>query len=77
MLVGAVHAEVEDVFLREADVFEELPRRVLEAGRAGAAFVRRDAVDGLVEADVRVFPVENAGEVIAEGSRSIRSQEPH
>ena len=55
--------------LRDPDVFEQLPRRVLEAGGAGAAPVGRDAVDRLVEADVRVLPVENAGQLIAE-SRS-------
>jgi hypothetical protein len=62
----AVHTELEDVFLRDPDVLEELPRRVLEAGRAGAALVGRNAGDSLVEADMRVFPVEDARKLIAE-----------
>ena len=58
VLVCGVDAEIEDVLLRDADVLEQLPRRVLEAGRAGAAPVGRDPVDGLVESDMRVLPVE-------------------
>ena len=44
----------------------ELPRRVLEARGAGARAGRRDSLDGLVEADVRILPIEDANEVIAE-----------
>ena len=33
---------------------------MLEAGRAGAALVGRNTGDRLVEADMRVFPVEDA-----------------
>ena len=36
----------------------ELPRRMLEAGRASAALVGRNPVDRLVEPDVRLLPVE-------------------
>ena len=73
MLVSAVHAEIEDVVLRDPDVLEELPRRVLEAGRACAALLGRDAFNRLVEADMRLFPVEEARELIAEGGGSIRA----
>jgi hypothetical protein len=41
---------------------------VLEARRARPPFVGRDALDGLVEADVRFLPIENANEVIAEST---------
>jgi len=46
-------------------VLEELPDRVLQTRRALAARAGRDAVDGLVEADVRFFLVENARELLA------------
>ena len=67
MHVAGVEAEVEDVVLRQAYVFEQLPRRVLEAGSESAALVGGNAFDRLVESDVGLFPVENAREVIAEG----------
>jgi len=53
-----VHAEVEDVLLRDAHVLEQLPHGMLEPGRAGTALIRRQAVDRLVEAHVRFCPVE-------------------
>ncbi len=67
VLVGGVHAEVEDVVLRDADVLQQLPRRVLEAGRAHASRLRRHAGHGLVEADVCVLPVEDPHQMVADG----------
>jgi hypothetical protein len=64
--VFRVHAEVEDVLLRDAHVLEQLPHAVLESGGAGAALVRRQIRDRLVEADVGFFPVENANELLAQ-----------
>ena len=58
MHVSRVHAEIEQIVLRDAHVFEQLPRRVFEAGGARALPVGRDPIDGLIEADVRFFPVE-------------------
>ena len=43
---------------RDADVFEELPRRVLEARGARAAPIGRDALDRPVEGDVGVVPIQ-------------------
>jgi hypothetical protein len=65
VLVGGIDAEIEDVFLRNPDVLDELPRRVLEAGGAGAALVGRDPIDGFVEANMSVLPIEDSSKVIA------------
>ena len=51
--------------LRQADVLDELPDRVRQAGRHGAAHVRRHVRDRCVEADARVFPVEHPRQMIA------------
>jgi hypothetical protein len=53
-----VDAEVENVLLRNPHVLKELPRRMLEACGVHAAHRGRNPVDGLVEADVCVLPVE-------------------
>jgi hypothetical protein len=63
--VVRVHAEIEDVVLREPHVLEQLPRRVLEPRRLGAALVGGNAVDGLIESYVRLFPIEKTDEVSA------------
>ena len=65
MHVCRIDAEVEDVVLGQPHVLEQLPRRVLEPRCPRAALVGSNAVDGLVESDVRLFPVEHADEVIA------------
>ena len=65
--VSRVRGEVEEVLLRDPDVLEQLPRRVLEARGARSTQVRRDPVDRLVESDVGFIPVEEANQLIAEG----------
>src|SRR6185436_4796968 len=49
---------------------------MLEAGRARAALVGRDALDRLVEAYVRVLPVEEACQLIAESRSRFAHVEP-
>jgi hypothetical protein len=46
-------------------VLEELPRRVWKADDSNAAKFRRESFDGLLEADVRVLPGEDATELAA------------
>ena len=65
MDVLRIDAEVEDVVLRDAHVLDELPDRVLDAGRPCPAFVVGQALDALVEVDVRFSPVEDANEMIS------------
>jgi hypothetical protein len=60
MFVRGVHAEVQDVLLRDPQVLDELPERVLEPCGLEAPFVGRNACDRVVEPDVRVFPREGA-----------------
>src|SRR5262245_4843242 len=60
-----IHAEVEDVVLRQPYVLELLPGGMVEPRRTRAALICRDAVDSFVESDVRLFPIEHADEVIA------------
>jgi len=64
--VLGIHAEVEDVFLRDAQVLEQLPHAVLESIRARPALVRRHVFERIVQADVRLLPVENPGELFSE-----------
>ncbi len=64
--VVGVAAEVEDVELGEAQVFEELPGRKGQAFGLLPAPLGRNAVDGLVEADVGALPGEQLHQVIAE-----------
>ena len=55
MLVVRVDTEIEDVLLGDAQMLEQLPRRVLEAGGAGTALVSRNPVNRLVKPNVRLF----------------------
>ena len=66
VLVVRVDAEVEDVFLRNPHVLEQLPWGMLEANRDGATLVGRDSVHSFIESNVRFFPVEGTRQVIAE-----------
>src|SRR5687767_13072360 len=66
LLVARVAAEVEDVPLRDAQVLDELPRRMRKAADADAAVPRREPFDGLLEADVRVLPGEDTAKLLAE-----------
>jgi hypothetical protein len=68
VLVSGIDAEVENVFLRNPHVLNELPRRVLEAGSAATALVRRDPIDGLVKADMSLLPIEEANEMVAKSA---------
>ena len=63
--VPGVHAEVQQVVLGEAQVFDELPCRVLEPWCDRAALIAGNALHCLLEADVRLFPVQDAREVSA------------
>ena len=63
-----VDAKVENVFLRQPDVLEQLPGRVLETGCSSTAFVDRNPVDRPVERHVCVFPIENTGEMVAKST---------
>ena len=51
-------------------MLQQLPRRMLEARRQAAAQARGKAVERFVDPHVRLFPVEEANEMIAEGVRS-------
>ncbi len=46
--------EVEDVTLGDAEVLEELPRRVREIGRYDATMVGREVFDRIIECSVSV-----------------------
>jgi hypothetical protein len=60
-----VHAEVEEIFLREAHVLEQLPQTMVESGNACPPPVGGQAFDRFVESDVRFFPIKDAYEVRA------------
>ena len=66
MDVLRIHAEVENVGLRDAEVLEQLPGRVLESWRARATFVGGETGNGLVEAGVRFFPIQQPDQVSAQ-----------
>ena len=53
-----IAAEFENVALREAEVFQDLPRRVLSTLRALATDFYRQALDGVIEFDVRAAALE-------------------
>jgi hypothetical protein len=46
--------------------------RSLNAGGPGAALVRRDPIDGLVESDMRVLPVEDAYKTESRSNAGLR-----
>ena len=48
-------------------MLEKLPRRVTESRGTGAALLWWNAIDRLVESDVRFFPVQGAQQMIADG----------
>ena len=61
-----VDGEIEEVFLRQPQVFEQLPRGMLETRDLRAAHGSWNASDGLVEADVGLLPVEEPHQVGSE-----------
>ena len=67
VLVVRVQAEVEHIELRKAHVLNQLPDGIRDTWRQCPPLVRRQAVDGLVEPNVRLFPVEDARELQAKG----------
>ena len=67
LLVVRVQAEVEQVVLGEADVFEQFPERVRQPVGALAALGRRHVGHGFVERRVRLAPREHVGEGVAGG----------
>jgi hypothetical protein len=61
-----VAAELQDVFLNEADMFENLPGRVRQAWWNDAAKVRWKVADGRIEVCVRIVPALEAGQMVSQ-----------
>ena len=66
MVIRTLH-EVCEVFLRDPDVLEELPRRVREVVRTPAAKVGRETGDRGVERGVGVFPASDRATISRTG----------
>ena len=64
VVVRRLGAELQDVVLRQADVLQQFPGRVRKPAGPRALKLRRNALDGLVEADVSVLPFEDAHQVL-------------
>ena len=64
--VRRVAAEVQNVELRQPQMLEDLPRRVRVPLGCDASQGRPNALDGRVEAGVRIVPIEQPAEVCAQ-----------
>src|SRR5690348_8392926 len=61
-----VAAELQDVFLNEADMLEDLPGRVRQAWWDDAAKVRGKIADDRIEVCMRIVPALEAGQVVSQ-----------
>ncbi|HEX9491804.1 MAG TPA: hypothetical protein VGA33_00945 [Thermoanaerobaculia bacterium] len=48
------------------EMLEQLPGRMRQAGRHNSSQLRIDVFDGVIEARVRVFPIEKLAQMLAE-----------
>jgi hypothetical protein len=75
-LVLRVDAELQNVFLGDAKVLQQLPGRVGKTRRCLPPKIGRESGDDLVEVGVRVSPVEETGNARADFRELLRSRSP-
>jgi hypothetical protein len=75
-LVLRVDAKMQDVFLGDAEVLQQLPGRVGKTCGYLPPKIGRESGDNLVEVDVRVSPVEQTGNARADLRVLLRSRSP-
>src|SRR5439155_23261100 len=71
-----IAAELENIVLRETQMLDELPRRVRQPRRPAPPQLRWQSRHRLVEADMRLLPVERLREVRTERGVLIHGQSP-
>jgi hypothetical protein len=76
LFVFRADGEIQDIFLRQADMLDELPRRVRQSLRHLSSRGNRHALHSGVEIRVCVRPVEHFCDLFSNGFRSVHDGHP-